>query len=220
MSNADATKNPANPKERYGDKKRRVDLVPGALELGAAVALAEGAEKYGAFNWRVNHVKLMTYVGAIKRHLACFTDGENVDPESKNGKLHLEGIAASVAIMLDSWYAGIAIDDRPHKGPAMDLCRLPADAAGPQPIAAEVAAMAEAEVDEDTAAGVAAAREQLAAQLECDFDVSDVDGGAPAAYGPGPGFTKRLWRGEVENLFRCDDSECEFCPLTTPKMGA
>jgi hypothetical protein len=190
MGNADATKNPANPKERYGDKKRRVDLVPAALELGAAVALAEGGQKYGPFNWRVNHVKAMTYVGAIKRHLACFVDGENVDPESLTGKLHLEGIAASIAILLDSYYAGILIDDRPHVGPAMNLCRLPAD---PEPIKAEITAMAEAEVDEDTVAGVVDARAQLAF-----------------------GFPKHLRRGETEDLTRCETPNCECCPLALP----
>lgn len=146
---ADPTKNPANPKARYGDMKRRVDLVPPALELGAAVALAEGAEKYGPFNWRINHVEAMTYVAAIKRHLAAYVDGEDVDPESVKGKLHLEGIAASVAILLDSLYAGILIDNRPAKGPGPALTRLPA----PKPEAkAEPAPPAEAEAPHHLAA--------------------------------------------------------------------
>lgn len=126
---ADPKKNPPNPKARFGDLKRRVDLVPPALVLGAAVALAEGAEKYGPFNWRENHVELMTYVGAILRHTFALVDGENVDPESTKGKLHLEGIAACCAILLDSLYAGILIDNRPPKGPAPGLTRLPAKAA-------------------------------------------------------------------------------------------
>jgi hypothetical protein len=124
--NADPKTNPPNPKARFGDMKRRVDLVPPALELGAAVALKEGAGKYGPFNWRINHVEAMTYAGAIKRHIFGYIDGEDVDPESKEGKLHLEGIAASCAILLDSHYAGILIDNRPPKGPAPALCRLPA----------------------------------------------------------------------------------------------
>lgn len=115
----------ANPKKRYGDSKRRVDLVPPALELGAAVSLAEGGDKYGPYNWRKDPVEAMTYAAAIKRHLGAWMDGEDVDPESKAGKLHLEGIAGCIAILLDSYYLGSLIDNRPPKGPAPMLTRAP-----------------------------------------------------------------------------------------------
>lgn len=125
LAMADARKNPPNPKQRFGDMKRRVDLVPPALTLGAAKAFAEGAEKYGAFNWRVRAVEAMTYVGAGIRHLQAYLDGEDIDPESKHGKLHLEGAAACIAILLDCTYAGSLIDNRPAKGPAPNLTRAP-----------------------------------------------------------------------------------------------
>ena len=120
----------ANPKKRYGDSKRRVDLVPPALELGAAVSLAEGGDKYGPYNWRKDPVEAMTYAAALKRHIFAWMDGEDVDPESKAGKLHLEGIAGCVAILLDSYYSGILIDNRPPKGPAPMLTRAPGTEAG------------------------------------------------------------------------------------------
>ena len=107
-----------NPKKAYGDAKVPVHLVPPALCIGAARAFGEGAVKYGAYNWRVKRVEAMTYIGAIKRHLDAYLDGEDIDPESTVGKLHLEGIAACVGILLDMTYAGTLIDNRPPPGPA------------------------------------------------------------------------------------------------------
>ncbi len=116
---------PANPKQAFGDKKAPLQVVPPALELGAARAYGEGAEKYGPFNWRTTKVEAMTYAGAIKRHLAAWIDGEDVDPESAVGKLHLEGIAASVGILLDCTYGGFLLDNRPPPGPAPAMVRTP-----------------------------------------------------------------------------------------------
>ena len=115
----------ANPKQRYGDLKPAVHLVPPALVLGAAVALKEGAQKYGAYNWRNSKVEALTYVGAIGRHLAAYLDGEDVDPESAVGKLHLDGIAACVAILLDAYHGGFLLDNRPPPGPAPRLVLTP-----------------------------------------------------------------------------------------------
>ncbi len=120
-----AAMKPANPKQAYGDKKLATATVPPALMLGAAKAFGEGAAKYGAFNWRVSSVEAMTYVGAILRHLSAYVDGEDVDPESSTGKLHLEGIAACVGILLDCTYGGFLIDNRPPKGPAPAMVLTP-----------------------------------------------------------------------------------------------
>lgn len=115
----------ANPKKRYGDMKPPVHLVPPALVIGAARAFGEGARKYGAFNWRTTKVESMTYIGAILRHACALLDGEDVDPESQDGKLHIEGIAACVGILLDAQHGGFLIDNRPPKGPAPGLLRSP-----------------------------------------------------------------------------------------------
>ncbi len=117
---------PANPKKAYGDAKLATWAVPPALLLGASKAFGEGAAKYGAFNWRSTRVEVMTYVGAMLRHLAAYTDGEDVDPESATGKLHLEGIAACVGILLDCHYGGFLVDNRPPKGPAPAMVLTPA----------------------------------------------------------------------------------------------
>lgn len=120
---------PANPKKAFGDRKRAVHLVPPILVLETAPAMAEGAEKYGPFNWRQSPVEVMTYVGAIGRHLAAFADGEDVDPESTKGKTHLAGIAACVAILMDARALGNLIDNRPPRGPAPEVARDPGGSA-------------------------------------------------------------------------------------------
>lgn len=111
-----------NPKKAQGAAKVQLQLVPPALAIGAAVALGEGAPRYGAFNWRDKPVDASTYIGAIERHLLAYKDGEDVDPESTVGKTHLEGIAACCAILLDSISLGILIDDR-KPGKAAQLIR-------------------------------------------------------------------------------------------------
>jgi hypothetical protein len=87
--------------------------------------MKEGAVKYGAYNWRTSKVELMTYIGGALRHLLAIIDGEDVDPESTTGKLHLEGVAANMAIALDAWYGGFLIDNRPPKGPGAAMVRTP-----------------------------------------------------------------------------------------------
>lgn len=114
-----------NPKQAYGDKKVALQLVPAALDVAAAKGLKEGAVKYGAFNWRENDVEVMTYVGAIKRHLAAWVDGEEIDPDSIHGKHHLDGVAASLAILLDAMAGGFAVDNRPPAGPGPRLVLPP-----------------------------------------------------------------------------------------------
>lgn len=122
---AEATKNDANPKAAFGDKKVPLHLVPPALLIGAARAFAEGAAKYGPYNWRKTKVEAMTYVGAMLRHLMAYVDGEDTDPESSTGKKHLEGIAASLAVLMDAQESGYLIDNRPPPGAAPRLVLTP-----------------------------------------------------------------------------------------------
>lgn len=117
--------NPPNPKQRYGDMKAAIHQIPPAALIGMAKALSEGAVKYGPFNWRKTDVESMTYVGAMYRHLLAYLDGEFVDPESKTGKSHLDGIMACAAILTDCHEGGWLIDNRPPEGPAPKLLRTP-----------------------------------------------------------------------------------------------
>jgi hypothetical protein len=102
-----------NPKQALGDKKIQLQIVPPAAKIAIANGLVEGAEKYGPWNWRDIPIRLMTYVGSAQRHLDAWIEGEELDPDG-DGKTHLEGAIASLAIILDAISSGSAIDDRPQ----------------------------------------------------------------------------------------------------------
>lgn len=110
-----------NPKDLVGAKKAPLDLVPSAGAIMSAPAHQNGAEKYGAFNWRQNPVQLMTYLAAIQRHLHAFIDGQ--DRAEDTGIHHLSHMLASMNIVADAMYLGNLIDNRPPKGPAADMLR-------------------------------------------------------------------------------------------------
>ena len=110
-----------NPKDLVGSKKAPLDLVPSAGAIMSAPAHQNGAEKYGAFNWRQNPVQLMTYLAAIQRHLHAFIDGQ--DRAEDTGIHHLSHMLASMNIVADAMYLGNLIDNRPPKGPAADMLR-------------------------------------------------------------------------------------------------
>jgi hypothetical protein len=100
-----------DPKKSHGDKKPQLQLIPAALNTEMAKALQNGADKYGAWNWRDNAVELMTYIGAMRRHLDDFVEGQDNAPDS--GVHHLGHIAANCAILLDAAKHGMLVDNRP-----------------------------------------------------------------------------------------------------------
>lgn len=108
----------ANPKDAQARKKVPVGLVPPALVIGAAEALADGARKYGAYNWRDIAIQLSVYIEAIERHTLAFKDGEDLAQDSLIH--HVKHIAAGCAIILDAAGHGSLIDDR-KKGPGAKL---------------------------------------------------------------------------------------------------
>jgi hypothetical protein len=100
-----------DPKGIAGKLKPQLQLIPPALNVETAMALSCGAAKYGAWNWRENRVEIMTYLGAMRRHIDCLIDGEDIDPES--GAHHLGHVAAGCAIVLDARKSGTLVDNRP-----------------------------------------------------------------------------------------------------------
>lgn len=110
---------PANPKDRIGDLKPQLHLVPAALSIYASQAMANGAAKYGPFNWREHPVKAHVYIAAALRHLHSWYDGEDAAEDS--GVHHLAHAAAGLAILLDAMATGNLIDDRPTAGCASRL---------------------------------------------------------------------------------------------------
>ena len=61
-----------NPKDRLGLKKVRLSLVPPSSIIYQALAMEDGAVKYGPYNWRENKVIASIYIDAATWiRLAC-----------------------------------------------------------------------------------------------------------------------------------------------------
>lgn len=127
--------NPPNPKQRYGDTKVNLALVPPAGVIFAALGFHDGGIKYGPFNWRQDAIEIMTYIAACRRHLDAFVDGEELseielwseglrDSEPSHilgGKPHLGYALACLMILADAISLNHVIDNRPLPGPAPSL---------------------------------------------------------------------------------------------------
>ena len=111
-----------NPKQQFGDLKPNLALVPGATLIYLALGHEPGAAKYGAFNWRKNKVKTMTYIAAAMRHLTEWVDGQ--DRTHDTGQPHLAHALASLSVLVDAIETGNAIDNRPLKGKASVMIQM------------------------------------------------------------------------------------------------
>lgn len=103
-----------NPKDLIGIRKPRLSLVPPVSILHEALALTNGAEKYGPYNWREKKVQTMIYIDAALRHIESYLDGEEVAKDS--GVHHLGHAKACLGILLDAMETGNLIDNRPKPG--------------------------------------------------------------------------------------------------------
>ena len=110
-----------NPKSGAAACKIPLHLVPPAAIHAIAEALADGARKYGPYNWRDQPVAASVYVGALRRHIDAWWDGEDCADDSALS--HLSHLAACVAILNDAKACGVLIDDRPPPGPCASLQR-------------------------------------------------------------------------------------------------
>lgn len=108
-----------NPKDRLGSKKVNLFLVPAASKIYQALAMEDGARKYGPYNWRQKKVLLSIYLSALERHIEAFKDGEEVAGDS--GIPHLAHAIANIGIIIDALESDCLIDDRPVKGSASKL---------------------------------------------------------------------------------------------------
>jgi Domain of unknown function (DUF5664) len=105
-----------NPKDMVGRGKLPLDLVPDTIGIYAAMAFAEGASKYGSYNWRVAPVAFSVYLAALRRHQVKLQNGEWSDHNTKIP--HLASIIACAGIIADAKACGTLVDDRP---PSVDL---------------------------------------------------------------------------------------------------
>lgn len=108
-----------NPKTMIGASKVPLHLVPPSAKHYLAMALADGARKYGPYNWRKAPISVSVYKAALERHVDAFWDGEDLAEDSKVH--HLAHAMACIALMLDSISLGIINDDRPPPGTVAEL---------------------------------------------------------------------------------------------------
>ena len=104
-----------NPKDKVGRTKVPMHLVPSVAIAHTALAMRDGANKYGPYNWRTNDVAATVYVSAAERHLRSWLEGEELATDSKVH--HLGHAMACLAIILDAQEGGNLVDDRPLSGP-------------------------------------------------------------------------------------------------------
>lgn len=99
-----------NPKDALAGDKVPLDLVPmTAIALGALAHL-DGATKYGRWNWRISGVRASIYLGALRRHIAAWENGEE---NASDGVPHLGHALACLNILVDAQAVGKLTDDRP-----------------------------------------------------------------------------------------------------------
>ena len=100
-----------NPKDLFGAVKVPLSKLPAVAVAHAAHAMMDGAEKYGAYNWRDKAVIASIYVDAAKRHIDNWNEGQRA---AKDSEVHHLGHAiACLAIILDAEANVSLIDDRP-----------------------------------------------------------------------------------------------------------
>lgn len=110
---------PANPKQRFGDKKPPLTYTPLSAQLAMLEALYDGMQKYGPHNWRKRPVEAMTYVDAAERHLQLYKVGEETTRDTLVS--NLGAVMACCAILIDSAIHGTMIDNRPISPIEADL---------------------------------------------------------------------------------------------------
>lgn len=94
---------------KYDDGKPRFDLIAPEFEEGVAKVLAYGAKKYRDRNWEKG-MRWGRCVAALRRHLAAWQQGEDIDPESA---LHHLDHAACCLMFLRAYVARqMGEDDR------------------------------------------------------------------------------------------------------------
>lgn len=108
-----------NPKDQAATDRLDMSLFPDAAVAYGALAMTEGHLKYGGFNYRVAGVQASVYIAALRRHVAKWYNGEEVDPDTKVP--HLANALACLAIMIDAKECRKLNDDRP---PKCDIGRL------------------------------------------------------------------------------------------------
>jgi hypothetical protein len=99
-----------NRKYAAAASKPTLRAVPQVAVFALGAAMADGANKYGKFNWRDTDVDTDVFIDALYRHIAAYSEGEDFAPDS--GIHHLAHVMAGCAILLDAAYTGVLTDRR------------------------------------------------------------------------------------------------------------
>lgn len=102
---------PSNPKDQLGVKKVGLSVLPFRVLWRVAVAMFEGTCKYGRHNYRGVGVRASVYFDAAMRHIGCWWEGQDIDPDSQLN--HIDKAIASLMVLRDSMLGGNWVDDRP-----------------------------------------------------------------------------------------------------------
>jgi hypothetical protein len=102
-----------DPKGEAGKLKPQLHLVPTAAVNAMAEALADGASRYGPWNWRKGPIAASVYIGDMMRHAHAYRDGQDVTKDTLVSELG--AVMANCAILLDALEHGTLVDDRPKK---------------------------------------------------------------------------------------------------------
>ena len=100
-----------NPKDGAATTRLDLSLFPDTARIYGALAFTEGDLKYGGYNFREAGAKASVYLAALGRHIAKWTDGEDVDPVTCVP--HLANALACIAVLIDGEVSGNLNDDRP-----------------------------------------------------------------------------------------------------------
>jgi hypothetical protein len=108
-----------NPKDAAAIMRAPLNLIPAPPLIPISLALANGAGKYGKFNWRATAIEASSYIAATQRHIASWYDGEEYATDS--GVHHLGHACASLMILMDAGACDMMVDDRPPPAPTAAL---------------------------------------------------------------------------------------------------
>lgn len=105
----------SNPKDKIGRLKPGISYIPPVALLEEGRVMADGAAKYGAYNWLDTPIRASIYYDAAMRHLMQWFCGDDIDVDSRSLVLNLASVRACCGILIDAFATGKIIDDRPKK---------------------------------------------------------------------------------------------------------
>jgi len=100
-----------NPKDAVGVSKVGLHVLSAPVVMEMALAMLEGARKYGSHNYRVAGIRASVYYDATMRHLMAYWEGEDLDEDS--GLPHITKALTALAVLRDAQINNKITDDRP-----------------------------------------------------------------------------------------------------------